>query len=85
MHDSGHVILPLHDQISLSSYLCDLTEKDDLLGAPGWLSGLAPAFGPGHDSWSPRIESRVGLPAWSLLLPLPVSLPLSFSVSLMNK
>ena len=30
-----------------------------------------------------RIESHVGLPAWSLLLPLPVSLPLS--VSLMNK
>ena len=28
-------------------------------------------------SWSPRIESRVRVPAWSLLLPLPVSLPLS--------
>ena len=30
-------------------------------------------------SWSPGIESRVGLPAWSLLLPLPV---LPFSLSL---
>ena len=30
---------------------------------------------------SPRIESRIGLPAWSLLRPLPVSLPLSLSVS----
>ena len=30
-----------------------------------------------------RIESRIGLPAGSLLLPLPGSLPLS--VSLMNK
>ena len=29
-----------------------------------------------------RIESHVGLPAWSLLLPLPVSLPLSLSLSL---
>ena len=29
------------------------------------------------------IESHIGLPAWSLLLPLPVSLPLS--VPLMNK
>ena len=33
-------------------------------------------------SWSPRIESHIGLPAWSLLLPLPISLPLC--VSLMN-
>ena len=33
----------------------------------------------------PGIESRLGLPAWSLLLPLPVCLPLSQSVSLMNK
>ena len=29
----------------------------------------------------PRIESHVRLPAWSLLFPLPVSLPLSLSVS----
>ena len=42
-------------------------------------------------SWSPGIESHVGLPAWSLLLPLPVSLPLCVCVcvcvcvSLMNK
>ena len=27
----------------------------------------------------PRIESHVGLPAWGLLLPLPVSLPLCLS------
>ena len=33
-------------------------------------------------SWSPGIESRVGLPAWSLLLPPPVSLPLSLSLCL---
>ena len=36
-------------------------------------SGLAPA-------WSPRIESRIRLPAWSLLLPLPVSLSVSLCV-----
>ena len=36
-------------------------------------------------SWSPGIESHIGLPGWSLLLPLPVSLPPSLSVSLMNK
>ena len=34
-------------------------------------------------SW---IESHIGLPAWSLLLPLPVFLPLSLSLSVsMNK
>ena len=35
----------------------------------------------------PGIESRIRLPAWSLLLPLLVSLPvsLSLSVSLVNK
>ena len=38
-------------------------------------------------SWGPGIESRVGLPARSLLLPLPVSLPFSLCVclSLVNK
>ena len=34
-------------------------------------------------SWSPVIKSHIRVPAGSLLLPLPVSLPLS--VSLMNK
>ncbi|CAK7312667.1 hypothetical protein VULLAG_LOCUS16960 [Vulpes lagopus] len=29
-------------------------------GISGWLSGLAPAFGPGGRSWSPGIESCVG-------------------------
>ena len=32
-----------------------------------------------------RDSVRIRLPAWSLLLPLPVSLPLCLSVSLMNK
>ena len=36
-------------------------------------------------SWRPGIESHVGLPAWSLLLPLPVSLPLSLCVTIINK
>ena len=44
-------------------------------------------FSPGCDPGDPRqgIESHVRLLAWSLLLPLPVSLPLSLCVSLMNK
>ena len=43
-----------------------------------WFSACLP---PRAWSWSPRIESCTRLPAWSLLLPLPLSL----SVSLMNK
>ena len=38
--------------------------------------GIIPVFG---------IEAPIGLPVGSLLLPLPVSLPLSVCVSLMNK
>ena len=53
-----------------------------LIGQPGWLSGLVP---PSAQGGRPRIESHVRLPAWSLLLPLPVSLFLSLCVSLMNK
>ena len=37
------------------------------------------AFSPEPDPRDP--ESQVRLPAWSLLLPLPVSLPLSLCVS----
>ena len=43
-----------------------------------WCLPLAQGTIPG-----PGIESHVGLPAWSLLLPLPVSMPLS--VPFMNK
>ena len=41
-----------------------------------WLSGCL-----GLKAWSqsPRIESHIGVPAWSLLLSLPVSLPFSLS------
>ena len=39
-------------------------------------------FSPGPDPGDPGIESHVRLPAWSLLLPLPVSLPPSLSLSL---
>ena len=51
-------------------------------GIPEWLSGLVPALGSGCDPGNYRIESHIRLPAWNLLLPLPVSLPLS--LSLMN-
>ena len=49
---------------------------------PRWLSGLAPPLAQ-DVILETQIESRIGLPAWSLLLPLPVSLHLS--LSLINK
>ena len=42
------------------------------------------AFSPGPDPGD-LIQSHIELPAWSLLLPLPVSLPLSLCMSLINK
>ena len=45
--------------------------------SPGTLGGSAVElllFGPGC---APKVESHIGLPAWNLLLPLRVSLPLS--------
>ena len=63
-------------------------DENDTLGIPGWRSGLAPAFGP----QGAILETRDRIPrwapgAWSLLLPLPVSLPLSLylSVTIINK
>ena len=47
--------------------------KKDLERAPPVAQRFSAAFGP--RPWAP-----IGLPAWSLLLPLPVTLPLSFSL-----
>ena len=55
-----------------------VTEVGCLGGSAVESSALGSGWDPG-----PGIESNIGLPAWSLLLLLPVSLPLS--VSLMNK
>ena len=50
---------------------------------------MAQRFGvclwPRASSWSPGIESHIRLLAWSLLLPLPVSLPLYVCLSWINK
>ena len=60
--------------LSFPSFTQDSTTGDPWVaqrfGACLWL---------GAWSWSPGIESHVGLLAWSLLLPPPVSLPLSVS------
>ena len=52
--------------------------KIHYIGTPGWLSGWGSAFGSGHDP-GPQIEFHIGLPARSLLLPLPVSASLCVS------
>ena len=46
--------------------------SESALGIPGWLSGLAPAFGPGRDPGVLGSNPSSGF----LLLLLPVSLPL---------
>ena len=52
----------------------------EMKGTPGWLGVEGLLSGQVADPRS-GIESRVGLPAWSLRLPLPVSLPLSLCPS----
>ena len=48
---------------------------------PGWHSGLAPAFGPGRDPGDPGSNPMSGSQCMEPASPLPVSLPLSLSVS----
>ena len=61
--------------------MCSFSLEKMGLGIPGWRSGLALAFGPGRDPGDPGSNPTSGSPgAWSLLLPLPVSLPLSLSL-----
>ena len=56
-----------------------------LSGDPWVVQRFSTCLWPRSWSWGPWIKSHLGLPAWSLLLPPPVSQPLSLSVSLMNK
>ena len=69
------ILVPVSILIPVSTLLIMLT------GIPGWRSGLAPAFGPGRDPGDPGSIPRRAPGAWSLLLPLPMSLPLSLSQS----
>ena len=64
-----------------------LMEVKVLWGIPGWLSSLAPAFGPGCDPGVPGL-SPTSAPCVEPASPSAyvfVSLSLSLSVSLMNK
>ena len=61
------------------------TESLNSHGDPWVAQQFGACLHPRVGSWSPRIESHIRLSAWSLLCPLPVSLPLFLSASLMNK
>ena len=56
--------------------------ENTLTGDPWVAQQFGAGLWPRMRSWSRGIESHVGLLAWSLFLPPPVSLPLSLSVSL---
>ena len=71
----------VEENVGYSSFLF---LKKNLLGSPGG-AAVWRRLPPGVWSWRPRIESHIGLPAWGLLLPLPVSLPLSFSLSVSHE
>ena len=58
-----------------------LKNKTQFGGQPRWPSSLAPPSAQGMILVS-RDQSHIGQPAWSLLLPLPVSLPLCVFVCL---
>ena len=64
----------------------NLVIRGSLGGSTVWRLPLAQGvileFQDRAPGWSPKIKSHVRLPAWGLLLPLPVSLPLSLSVYL---
>ena len=65
--------LPFKDNLRL---------KIQTVGDPWVAQRFSACLLPRAWSWSPGIQSHIGLPAWSLLLPLPVSLPVSLSLCL---
>ena len=57
----GFTILPLKSSNSVSSYRRDdASQKVQVMGIPGWRSGLAPAFGPGRDPGDPGSNPTSG-------------------------
>ena len=76
-HGSERMKLSLHDSMGLKNHKS--------LGAPGWRSRWASAFGSGRDPGVLGSSPTSGSSAGSLLLPLPLPLlvfPLSLAVSI---
>ena len=72
-------------QILGSFHGLDSFHPNTVFGKTGWLSGLAPPSTQGLILETQDQVPHVRLPAWSLLLPLPVSLPLSVCLSWINE
>ena len=71
----------LHHHVHVINEVANILVKNFYLGSPGGsvVEHLPLAQGVILETW---IESHVGLPTWSLFLPLPVSLSLRLFVSL---
>ena len=66
----------------LSLQLCLRTDIKSQQGDTWVAQQLSACLRPRARSWSPGINSHIGLPAWSLFLSLPMSLPLCVCVCL---
>ena len=78
----------LHGPLDNQIQIIILILKFIILGIPGWLRDLAPAFGPGRDPGVPESSPTSGSQhgaCFSLCLCLCLSLSLSLSLSLINK
>ena len=69
----------------MSLYLYGLFVTSETLWGTWVAQWLSVSFQPRAWSWGPGFESCIRLPAWSLLLSLPVSLPFFLWVSWTNK
>ena len=73
-------LLHLNESLKLELDLDHVCDQNCVSGDPRVAQWFGACLWPRARSWSPEIKSHVGLPAWSLLLPPPVSLPLSLSI-----
>ena len=76
-----YCVLPPHTYTKMPANVL----KSKARGNPWVAQRFSTCLRPREWSWSPGIEFRVRLPAWSLLLPLPVSLPLCVCLLWINK
>ena len=82
--DSSHNPAMLHSPHHRGEKKPSNTHSLESIGIPGWLGGLAPAFGPGRDPGVPRSSPTSGSLHGACFC-LCLGLCLSLCVSLMNK
>ena len=74
---SSHLCMCMHTHSLINKYFLKRNYRGSPSGSPVKCHLLPRVW-----SWRPWIQSHVRLPVWSLLLPLPVSLPFILSVFL---